>query len=65
MKNYFLILKSQMQEENLCKVKINNKLIYLIDESYNSNPLSLKFAIQNFDNYKVKKRKIFNFGRYA
>ena len=47
---------------NLCKVKLKNKSIYLTDESYNSNPLSLKFAIQNFDNYKIKKRKILLLG---
>ena len=41
---------------------IKNKSIYLTDESYNSNPLSLKFAIQNFDNYKIKKRKILLLG---
>ena len=31
------------------KLKINNKNINLIDESYNSNPLSLKSAILNYD----------------
>ena len=30
-------------------VKINNKKIHLVDESYNSNPLSLEFALNNFD----------------
>ena len=30
------------------KIKINNKCINLIDESYNSNPLSLKSAILNY-----------------
>ena len=30
------------------KNKIKNKNINLIDESYNSNPLSLKSAISNF-----------------
>jgi len=32
------------------KIKLKNKIIYLTDESYNSNPLSLKFAIENFNN---------------
>lgn len=31
------------------KIKINKKSILLIDESYNSNPLSLKSSINNFD----------------
>ena len=31
------------------KIRIKNKVIYLTDESYNSNPLSLKFAIENFN----------------
>ena len=31
------------------KIKLKNKAIYLTDESYNSNPLSLKFAIENFN----------------
>ena len=33
----------------MIKVRLKNKLIYLTDESYNSNPLSLKFAIENFN----------------
>ena len=31
------------------KVRLNNKVIYFKDESYNSNPLSLKFAVENFN----------------
>ena len=31
------------------KIRLKNKIIYLTDESYNSNPLSLKFAIENFN----------------
>ena len=30
-------------------IKINKKKIHLIDESYNSNPLSLKFSLKNFN----------------
>ena len=36
-------------------VKIDNKKINLIDQSYNSNPLSLKSAIKNFDKISSKK----------
>ena len=39
---------------NLLTIKKNNKLINIIDESYNSNPLSLEFAINNFDNMNIK-----------
>ena len=44
-------------------VKINNKKIHLIDESYNSNPLSLEFAVNNFDKITShSKRKIILLG---
>ena len=36
-------------------IKINNKKINLIDQSYNSNPLSLKSAIKNYDKINLKK----------
>ncbi len=36
-------------------VKFNNKKINLIDQSYNSNPLSLKSSIKNFDKINSKK----------
>ena len=36
------------------KIQINNKKINLIDESYNSNPLSLKSAILNYDKIDQK-----------
>jgi len=34
-------------------IKLKNKKIFLIDESYNSNPLSLRSAIKNFDLIKI------------
>ena len=44
-------------------VKINNKKIHLVDESYNSNPLSLDFALKNFDKVPShSKRKIILLG---
>ncbi len=36
-------------------IKFNNKKINLIDQSYNSNPLSLKSAIRNYDKINLKK----------
>ena len=36
-------------------IKIKNKLINIIDESYNSNPLSLEFAINKFDKMRINR----------
>ena len=38
---------------DIVKVKLFKKLFYLVDESYNSNPLSLKSALINFDMIKI------------
>jgi murE/murF fusion protein len=38
----------------LSKLKFNKKIIHLIDESYNSNPLSLKTSLINFANVDSK-----------
>ena len=38
-------------------MKIGKKSINLIDESYNSNPLSLKSAILNYDKFQSNKSK--------
>jgi len=44
-------------------IRINKKNIHLIDESYNSNPLSLEFALNNFNKLKSNsKRKIILLG---
>ena len=44
-------------------IKINKKKIHLIDESYNSNPLSLKFSLKNFNKIRTQsKRKIILLG---
>ncbi len=42
---------------DLSKVRVYNKNFNLIDESYNSNPLSLKSAILNYDKLELKKSK--------
>ena len=42
---------------NFKKIKILKKKINLVDESYNSNPLSLKFSIEKFNNIKTKYEK--------
>ena len=41
----------------ISKIKLKNKVINLIDESYNSNPLSLNFSIKKFNNINVNKSK--------
>ena len=44
-------------------IKFNKKKIHLIDESYNSNPLSLDFALNNFNRLqRNSKRKIILLG---
>ncbi|MDA9731038.1 UDP-N-acetylmuramoyl-L-alanyl-D-glutamate--2,6-diaminopimelate ligase [Candidatus Pelagibacter sp.] len=52
-KNIFLYFKSPEGRGDFSKIKLNNKKITLVDETYNSNPLSLKTAIENFD--KIEK----------
>jgi len=62
-KNFF---KNQTLLKGRGKInKINrfNKKFFLIDESYNANPLSVKSAIENFSDIQKKgKRKYFLFG---
>ena len=45
----FYNFKIPSSRGDIAKVRLNNKVIYLTDESYNSNPLSLKFAVENFN----------------
>jgi murE/murF fusion protein len=56
-KNIFSNFKIPNGRGNLSKIKINGKKINLIDESYNSNPLSLQNAILNFDKLDSKSSK--------
>ena len=56
-KNIFYDHKKLEGRGDISEIKINKKNIYLIDESYNSNPLSLKSAIKNFDGLKVNDSK--------
>ena len=53
----FLNFKNPGGRGDLSFIKINNKKINLIDQSYNSNPLSLKSAIKNYDEINSKKSK--------
>ena len=56
-KNIFLNFKTPVGRGNFSEIKIYKKKINLIDESYNSNPLSLKSAILNFDKINSKRSK--------
>jgi MurE/MurF fusion protein len=56
-KNIFLDYQIPKGRGDISKIRINKKTIFLIDESYNSNPLSLKSAINNFDMIESKKVK--------
>ncbi len=56
-KNIFLNFKTPNGRGDISKIKIQNKYINLVDETYNSNPLSLKVAIENFDKIVLKKAK--------
>ena len=55
--NIFLNFKIPEGRGDHSVVKIDNKKINLIDQSYNSNPLSLKSAIKNYDKIDSKKSK--------
>ena len=56
-KNIFINFKTPDGRGDISKIKITNKNLNLIDESYNSNPLSLKSAILNYDKLELKKSK--------
>ena len=47
-KDVFLNLKTPNGRGDISKIKLNDKKIFLVDETYNSNPLSLKTAIENY-----------------
>ena len=58
-KNIFLNFKIPDGRGNISVLNIDKKKIRLIDESYNSNPLSLKSALLNYDKINSKKAKKF------
>ena len=53
-KNIFLNFKTPEGRGDISKIKFKNKKFFLVDETYNSNPLSLKMAIENYDKIKLK-----------
>ncbi len=56
-KDIFYDFKLPKGRGDFTKIKISGKTINIIDESYNSNPLSLEFAINNFDKIKIDSKK--------
>ena len=56
-KNFFYDHKITNGRGDIVKVKLFKKFFFLIDESYNSNPLSLKSAVINFDSIKINNSK--------
>ena len=56
-KDIFLNLKIPDGRGDISKIMLGDKKIFLVDETYNSNPLSLKMAIENFDKIESKKSK--------
>ena len=48
-KNIFLDFKIPSGRGDISKIRIKDKYFFLVDESYNSNPLSLKTSIENYD----------------
>ena len=58
-KNIFRTIKSIRGRGNVVRFK---KKILIVDDSYNSNPISLKNSIFEFHNFKTKKNKILVLG---
>ena len=56
-KNLFYNLSLIDGRGNLLKLNFGSKIVNLVDESYNSNPLSLKFSIDNFNSMKTNNNK--------
>tara|TARA_Y100001954_G_C15701771_1_gene548199 strand:- start:406 stop:1143 length:738 start_codon:yes stop_codon:yes gene_type:complete len=56
-KDIFLNIEIPIGRGDVSKLLFKNKKIILIDEAYNSNPLSLKTAIENYDKIESKNSK--------
>ncbi len=56
-KDIFLNLETPNGRGDVSEIRLKNKRIFLVDETYNSNPLSLRIAIENFDRMDVKNSK--------
>ena len=56
-KNIFYDHKATNGRGDVKKVRLFKKFFYFVDESYNSNPLSLESALKNFDMIKINNSK--------
>ena len=56
-KNIFLNLKAPNGRGDISKISLGKKSFFLVDESYNSNPLSLRIALENYDKIRLKNSK--------
>ena len=56
-KDIFLKFRTPNGRGDISKVKLRNKQVFLVDETYNSNPLSLKTAIENYDKIELTNSK--------
>ena len=57
--NFFYNYKIPNGRGNIKKITIGSKKVNIIDERYNSNPLSLNFSIKKFNNLKINPNKKF------
>ena len=58
-KNLFIGFQIPKSRGSLINYKTGSKKLTILDESYNSNPLSLKFALERFDSIYTDKKKKF------
>ena len=56
-KNIFLGFKIPNGRGDISKIRLKDKKFFLVDETYNSNPLSLKTAIENYNKILSKNSK--------
>ena len=56
-KDTFLKFKIPNGRGDISKIRLKKKNFFLVDETYNSNPLSLKIALENFDKIEVNNSK--------
>ena len=56
-RNIFLDFSLPEGRGDISKLKFRNKVINFVDESYNSNPLSLNTALINYGNMDAKNKK--------
>ena len=58
-KNLFQGFRIPESRGSLIEYKKGSKKLTILDESYNSNPLSLKFALERFNSFNIKKNRKF------